>query len=81
MLDPCGHEQQVACFEHEDASAPNNDVDLVLGVWGITCQPSSDDKTRAYENGVWYLNSEGPHCSEIDRKVKLCRLLNRVSSK
>jgi hypothetical protein len=42
VLDSCSHEQQVACLERvslsvvkEDASAPNDDVHLVLGVWGL----------------------------------------------
>jgi hypothetical protein len=42
VLDSCGNEQQVACFEgvalpvmDENASATSNDVDLVLRMWGL----------------------------------------------
>jgi hypothetical protein len=42
VLDSCGNEQQVACFEgitlsvmEENASATNDDVDLVLRMWGL----------------------------------------------
>jgi hypothetical protein len=42
VFDSCGNEQQVPCFEgvalavmEENASATNNDVNLVLRMWGL----------------------------------------------
>jgi hypothetical protein len=71
VLDSCRDEQQIARFERillpvveQNASAPDNDVDLVLGVWGLfvrwdgerelyVARTALQDKRRTLAGWTW----------------------------